>query len=315
MKALFIGQSYIDITFLTDHIPTGDEKTVAHDYAVSFGGNAVTAAFCCAKLGIAPDVIASVADDWLGRMFIDMAAKYGISVHHRKVKDSSLSFIMPKGGQRAIVRCRDDHFVHPFPPLNLQGCRALHLDGHLPDAAIHYAIACRHGGALTSLDGGGMRSNTHDLLGFIDVAVVAERLCEQMKLTPGEMLIYLRSRGCRIGAVTLGERGMIWYDETGTQRFLPALDVPSEKVIDTNGAGDIFHGAYLYSHLSSPDSSWEDHFRFARAASAYAIQHLGNEASLPTLSDINETQARFGERRVDLSLITQPQAVQEAAAR
>ena len=121
MKALFIGQSYIDITFLTDEMPTGDAKTVARDYAVSFGGNAVTAAFCCAKLGIAPDLMSSVADDWLGRMFVDMAAKYGISVHHRKVAQSSLSFIMPKGGQRAIVRCRDDNFRHPFPVLNLRG--------------------------------------------------------------------------------------------------------------------------------------------------------------------------------------------------
>src|ERR1043166_8496478 len=85
MEALFIGQAYIDITFLADTLPTGDEKAVARDYAVSFGGNAVTAAFCCAKLGLAPDLLASVADDWLGRMFIDMAAKYGVSLHHRKV--------------------------------------------------------------------------------------------------------------------------------------------------------------------------------------------------------------------------------------
>ena len=41
-------------------MPSGDEKTVARDYAVSFGGNAVTAAFACAKLGIAPDLLASV---------------------------------------------------------------------------------------------------------------------------------------------------------------------------------------------------------------------------------------------------------------
>ena len=41
----------------------------------------------------------------------------------------------------------------------------------------------------------------------------------------------------------------------------------------------------------------EDHCRFARAASAHAIQHRGNEASLPSLSDINETHARFAERR------------------
>ena len=52
MQALFIGQSYIDVTFITDEIPTGDDKAVASDYAVSFGGNAVTAAFACAKLGV-----------------------------------------------------------------------------------------------------------------------------------------------------------------------------------------------------------------------------------------------------------------------
>jgi sulfofructose kinase len=246
VQALFIGQAYIDITFLADVMPTGDEKTVARDYAVSFGGNAVTAAFCCAKLGLAPDLLASVADDWLGRMFIDMAAKYGISLHHRKVAESSLSFVMPKAGQRAIVRCRDDRYKHPFPPLNLAGCRVLHVDGHQADAAIHYARLCREAGILTSLDGGGLRSNTHDVLGFIDVAVVAERLCEQMRLTPGEMLEYLRSRGCQIGGVTMGPHGLLYYEETGFCRTLPALEVPADRILDTNGAGDIFHGAYVY---------------------------------------------------------------------
>ncbi len=78
MKALFIGQTYIDVTFITDHRPTGDEKHVASAYAVSFGGYAVTAAFCCAKLGIVPDLIATVANDTLGRMCQDMSAKYGL---------------------------------------------------------------------------------------------------------------------------------------------------------------------------------------------------------------------------------------------
>ena len=113
-----------------------------------------------------------------------MSAKYGISIHPRKVNSSSLSFIMPKDGKRAIVRCRDDEHIHPFPLLNLKGCRALHIDGHQPDAAIHYAKLCREDGILTSLDGGGLRTNTHELLEFIDVAIVAERLCEQMDLTP-----------------------------------------------------------------------------------------------------------------------------------
>src|ERR1700756_4959720 len=110
MQALFIGQPYIDVTFLTDRLPVGDEKHVASSYAVSFGGNAVTAAFCCAKLSVVPDLLTSVADDWLGRMFLDMAAKYKIPIHPRRVASSSLSFIMPRGEQRAIVRCRDNTY-------------------------------------------------------------------------------------------------------------------------------------------------------------------------------------------------------------
>src|SRR5579864_2778409 len=139
-------------------------------------------------------------------------------------------------------------------------------DGRQPDAAIDYAKACRESAIMTSLDGGGLRSNTHDLLGFIDVAVVAERLCEQMRLTPSGMLQYLRGRGCQIGAVTMGPRGMLYYQGSGDYRILPALDVPIDRILDTNGAGDIFHGAYVYSVLTSPDLSWDEHFRFARAA-------------------------------------------------
>jgi hypothetical protein len=131
MQALFIGQTYIDVTFLTDRMPTGDEKHVASAYAVSFGGNAVTAAFCCAKLGAVPDLRTTVADDWLGRMFLDMAARYRIAIHARKVKASSLSFIMPNDGKRAIVRCpgpgeRGQPFrrnVHDFRHVRDRGLR------------------------------------------------------------------------------------------------------------------------------------------------------------------------------------------------
>jgi sugar/nucleoside kinase (ribokinase family) len=226
-------------------------------------------------------------------MFLDMAARYRISIHVRKVRTSSLSVIMPNNGKRAIIRGRDDDYLHPFPVLDLSGCRALHLDGHQPDAAIHYAKLCRERGIVTSLDGGGIRSNTHELLSFIDVAIVSERLCQQMDREPKAMLDYLKSCGCRIGGVTLGERGLLWYDETGIVRALPALSVPPARVLDTSGAGDVFHGAYIYSYLIDPTKSWEEHFRFAQAASAFKIQHLGNEAGLPTLAEIAAVKREF----------------------
>lgn len=293
MHALFIGQTYIDVTLLTDHIPTGDEKGVASEYAVSFGGNSVTAAFCAAKLGAEVDLIATIADDWLGRMFLEMAAKYHIRLHGRKVGKSSLSFVMPHKGKRAILRARDANYLEPSPEIDVAPFKVLHLDGHQADAALTYARRCRDAGILTSLDGGGIRSNTHELLQFIDVAVVAERFCEQMKMTPEAMLTYLKGRGCRIGGITRGEHGLLWYDEGGAVKTLPARPVPAERVIDTSGAGDVFHGAYVYSYLRDPKAHWEDHFRFASDASAFKIQRLGNEAGLPTLRDIEQIGREF----------------------
>ena len=295
MHALFIGQTYIDITFLTDALPTGDEKTVAADYAVAFGGNAVTAAFACAKLGVAPDLLTTMADDWLGRMFMDMASAYRIPLHGRKVARSSLSFIMPNDGKRAIVRCRDDTYLHPFPTLNLDGCKVLHLDGHQPDAALAYAKLARERGIFVSLDGGGVRANTMELLDLVDIAIVSERFCEQLQRTPEQTLQMLRQKGCKVGGVTQGERGLLWFEAGAENRRLAALNVPEERVIDTNGAGDLFHGAYVYSWLSRPRARWEFHFRFARAASAYGVQKLGNEARLPRVSDVFATAEAFGD--------------------
>ncbi len=289
MDALFIGQTYIDVTFLADRMPSGDEKTVARDYAVSFGGNAVTAAFCCAKLGVVPDLLTSLADDWLGRMFLDMAAKYAIPIHGRKVHESSLSFVIPNGTKRAIIRCRDDDYLHPFPALNLSGCRALHVDGHQPDAAIHYARTMREAGILTSLDGGTVRSNSLELLEFIDVAICGEDFARQLKIGAEELLDLLKAKGVLIGGVTQGERGMLWYDETGTVRRQPPLAVPTAEIVDTSGAGDVFHGAYMASKLMRPELSWAEHFHFARGASGFKIRRLGNEAGLPTVADVEAT--------------------------
>ncbi|KAG1324666.1 hypothetical protein G6F61_015132 [Rhizopus arrhizus] len=81
-------------------------------------------------------------------------------------------------------------------------------------------------------------------------------MCEQLGLTPEGLLDLLKARGCRIGAVTMGERGMLWYDEGGRVDTLPSLDVPGNRIVDTSGAGDVFHGAYVCSYLNRPDQPW-----------------------------------------------------------
>jgi len=286
-QALFVGRTYFDVTFVTDHVPEGDEKAVAHDYAFSMGGNAVMAGLCCTKLGIPIDLLTTVAHDWLGQMSVQKFGDYGVQYFPRAVTRSAVSLIRSRHGQRAILRCRDEDFLEPYPNLEVSNYRIVHFDGHQPDAALHYAKLCREHGIVTSLDGGSLRENTEELLEHIDVAVVSERLCEQMGgQKPEEMLGYLRAKGCKVGAVTLGEGGVVWYSGDSGNRYLEAFAVPKEKVIDSNGAGDVFHGAYVFSWLRHREAMWESHFRFAAAAAAHAVQYLGNEAGLPLFSNV-----------------------------
>jgi sulfofructose kinase len=294
LDALFIGHAYIDVTMLAPSLPQGDEKAIAQDYAVSFGGNAATAAFCCAKLGTPPDLLVPMARDWLGHMLHDMAATFGLRLHTRRVARSSLSFVFPHKGQRAILRARDDHYLQDFPRLDISTARLLHLDGHMRDAAIHYARAAREKGVLVSLDGGALRPGLIELLDFIDVAIVAMDLCRAMRLSEGEMLSFLKAKGARVSGVTDGERGLLWREGDGAPQRQPALKVPRERILDTSGAGDVFHGAYCASYLERPEAPWREHFDFARAASAFKVQHLGNEAGLPSKADIALAQKRLG---------------------
>src|SRR5262245_61102388 len=84
--------------------------------------------------------------------------------------------------------------------------------------------------------------------------------------------------------------------ETGNTRRHGALLVPSDRVVDTCGAGDVFHGAYVFSYLRDPAKRWEEHFRFAAKISAFKVQHRGNEAGLPTLQDIENVEREFETR-------------------
>jgi sulfofructose kinase len=93
---------------------------------------------------------------------------------------------------------------------------------------------------------------------------------------------------------------MLWYDETGTVSRLAALPVPPEEVIDTSGAGDVFHGTYIAAYLQQPGAPFRYHFERARAAAAHKVRHLGNEAGLPSRADV-EALMKAAEAAVSLN--------------
>ena len=291
-KALFIGLTYIDVTIPTDTIPQGDDKAIAETYEAGIGGNATIAAITNTKLGQKTDLITPLADDFLGQMVATKYEAYGIKLHTRKVEKTSLSLVLPNNHKRAILRCRNVNYLEPFPEIPLDEVGILHVDGHQPDAALHYAKACREKGITTSFDGGGIKDGVLELLNYIDIGVLSVRFCEQLEKTPEETLKWLwEEYKTPVAAVTLGGDGLIYALDGGETQHIPAIKIDDDEIKDTTGAGDIFHGAYVASYMANAELDWAEHFRFARAASSLSIQCLGTEASIPTLLEVQSFHA------------------------
>lgn len=292
MEALFIGHNYTDVTCLSDYIPTGDAKYVGKDYAFGVGGNAVVAAFTVAKFGIDAGLLTQIAEDRLSDTFLQRAARYGIRIYPRAVKRSSLSLILPNNGnKRAILRCRDGEYLEEAPEVRLKNLKVLHVDGHMPITALEHVKKARKKGVLTSLDGGAVRDGIEEILDYIDIAVVSEDFATQMNLNFEDTIKYLHSKGVKVAAITMGDQG-IMYSEGDDIKTLPAIHIEMDKIVDTTGAGDVFHGSYIYSYLENPEGTWEDHFKFARCASALCIQKMGAETGIPKLEEVEEIHSK-----------------------
>ena len=253
MQALFIGQTYIDVTFLADHMPQGDEKSVASEYAVSFGGNAVTAAFCCAKLGIKPDLIATIADDWLGNMFLDMAAKYDIRsahpqgreivavVHHAEGRQARHRALPRRPLPDAVSRARPRRLPRAASRRSSARCgaglRATLPQGRHPDLARRRRPAHQHPRAARlhrCRDGGGtvLPADGQD----------AARRCSTISRAAAARSAASRRASAACSGTTRAAR---------CARFRRCR-CRQTRVRDTSGAGDVFHGAYVYSYLEQP---------------------------------------------------------------
>jgi len=93
------------------------------------------------------------------------------------------------------------------------------------------------------------------------------------------MLDYLRPR-LRIGGVTMGERGCFGRRKRrGAHHAGIAYSSPARD--RHNGAGDVFHGAYVYSCLAHPDKKWKRPFRVRARGLDPQDTASRNEAGLP----------------------------------
>ena len=107
-----------------------------------------------------------------------------------------------------------------------------------------------------------------------------------------ESLRALADAGPSRVAVTLAAEGVLGFAEG---RFVRVEGFPITPV-DTNGAGDVFHGACTFGELRDWPLEWT--LTFANAVAAMKCRFLGGRRGIPTLPEVAEFLAAHDHREL-----------------
>ena len=291
--AVGIGLNSVDQFCVVREYPTANTKSGILEMAREGGGQAATAMAALARLGLHTAYIGAVGDDEAGAFSLASLETEGVNVdgvvtQRGRASQFALIIVQREGdgdekGARTIL-WRREVFLFPEDVGEeiVRAGRALHLDGHHVEAEIRAAQWAREEGAPVFLDAERAPEGIEDLISLTDYLVAAEDFPALLTGVSDhrEALRLLHAMGPEVVGVTLGARGALAYDGA---RFYesPGFHV---DVLDTTGAGDAFHGGFLYGVLRK--MSLEDTLRFANAVAAMNCTALGGRAALPRLSEV-----------------------------
>ena len=165
----------------------------------------------------------------------------------------------------------------------ITNARALHVDGYDTEAAILAATWARAAGVPVIADLDELYPKVEDLIANVDYLIVSRdfpsRLMSEPDLEQALRKMHRRYPS-RLAAATLGQEGVLAFD--GKQLLhTPAYCVP---VVDTTGAGDIFHAGFIYGLLQ--DWPLDRQLEFACAAAALNCTAVGARGGIHPLDDI-----------------------------
>ncbi|MBI5468492.1 MAG: sugar kinase [Deltaproteobacteria bacterium] len=298
MKVAGLGQSSLDYIAFVDRFPEEDTKAEVTDFTVQGGGPVATALVSLSRLGVKTFFSGRVSDDHAGVEIRRGLKAEGVDVRGLKVQkggSSQLAFILVnrKTGSRTILWQRPT--VSPLSPSEvspsfIKDKDFLLLDGLMMDSSVRAAKTARAAGVPVMLDAGRVRPGMLELAALSDYIVASEEFARGLKLTPLDALKRLSSLNPRAATVTLGARGSVTW--AGGKIFrLSAFKV---RAVDTTGAGDVFHGGYVYGLLQGWDI--QKTVRFASAFAALKCLRPGGREGIPTLKAVLKFMKSAGAR-------------------
>jgi sugar/nucleoside kinase (ribokinase family) len=204
--------------------------------------------------------------------------------------------LVDAGGERTVLCRRDERLVLHPDDLNrswIESARALLVDGYDTAAATLAARWARSAGIPVIADLDELYPGVEDLIENIDYLIVSRDFpCRLMADNNMERALRrMQARfNCRLTAATLGQDGVLAWDGAQFQHSA-AYRVP---VVDTTGAGDIFHAGFIYGLLQGWTLERQLDFSCAAAAmNCMAVGARGGIQPIQAIEALMSTAARY----------------------
>jgi len=285
-----MGLNAVDHICVIPRFPKYDEKLRMVDFKRSPGGQVASALVACSRWGLKTRYIGKFGGDEMGDFSYRSLEVEGIDLRYCKKIDGALNqfaFIMvdKQTGERTIIWKRDERLAmtpDEVPIDAITSGRYLLLDGHDALAAAKAASEAKRHGIEVVVDGETIKDGTKELVMSCDYLVCTRSFASNFTGSSdlNNALDLISSMGIRWVVVTLGKDGAI------ARMGARVLRSPGFKVncVDSTGAGDVFHGAFVYGLCKG----WELEgiLDFSNAAAALNCTELGARGGIKSLSTI-----------------------------
>lgn len=303
-----VGLNATDTLIPLPDYPARGSKVEFYGATVMPGGQTATAVIACQCWGLSTRYVGKLGDDDAARLHREAFARAGVEARLISVAAiaSPQSLIIVDGGGERTVLCRKDKRL-VLQPRDLERAwiekaRALHVDGYDTAAATLAAEWARAAGIPVIADLDEMYPDVERLVENVDYLIASRdfpsRLMQERDLAKALKGMQLRY-GCALAAATLGKEGVLAWDGN---RLLhrSAYRVP---VVDTTGAGDIFHAGFIFGLLQG----WplERQLDFACAAAALNCTAVGARGGIHPVDAIKELMLTASRYDVDFSSLFQ----------
>jgi sulfofructose kinase len=277
--------------FRVDVIPPAPAKIRASDFIVTGGGMAANAAVAVQRLGGIAQYWGRVGDDEVGDQIIRLLAKEHVDVSHVHrlpgARSKTGAILVDARGERLVVSAPSQGYPPDTSWLPLDEVAtvdAVHADSRWKPGAIALFDAAAEFRKPSVFD-----ADAGDIDEVLAVSaasshpVFSEPMLASLKLGEPEHALpkIFRPERNAICGVTLGERGVIWYDGTCIHRT-PAFAV---RAIDTLAAGDTWHGAFALA--LGEGQSTQSAIEFASRAAAIKCSRFGGRVGIPSRAEFN----------------------------